>query len=75
MGPMQRHLKDQALDVRRLARIWRGETDDEYGSAAVIGTAAIALQLMAKAQTPRRALVLARDMWERHSRDKLLTAA
>lgn len=71
----RRHMKDQALDVSRLARIWRGDSDDEYGSAAIIGTAAIALQLMNKAQTPQQALALAGDMWDKRSRERMLIAA
>jgi anthranilate phosphoribosyltransferase len=71
----RRHMKDQTLDVGRLARIWRGELDDEYGAAAVISTAAIALQLMDKAQTSQQALALAGDMWNGRGRDKYLSAA
>ena len=71
----RRHTKDQTLDVGRLARVWRGELDDEYGAAAVISTAAIALQLMDKAQTPQQALSLAGDMWNGRGRDKYLSAA
>jgi anthranilate phosphoribosyltransferase len=71
----RRHIKDQTLDVGRLARVWRGELDDEYGSAATISTAAIALQLMDRAETPQQALALARDMWNKRARDRYLTAA
>jgi len=59
----RRHMKDATLDIKRLAQLWRGEIDDEYGAAATIGTAAIALQLMGKADTPEQALTLARNMW------------
>lgn len=71
----RRHIKDQQLDIKRLARVWRGEADDEYGSAATISTAAIALQLMGKATTPEDALALARRMWENRARDKYLAVA
>ncbi len=71
----RRHMKDQSLDVTRLARVWRGEADDEYGAAAVISTAAIALQLMGNAETQDESLALARDMWQNRNRDRHLTAA
>jgi len=71
----RRHMKDATLDIRRLAQLWRGEIDDEYGAAATVSTAAIALQLMGKADTPEQALTLARDMWEDRPRDKYVAAA
>jgi anthranilate phosphoribosyltransferase len=61
--------------VRRLAQIWRGEIEDEYGTAAVISTAAIALQLLGKADTRDEALALASRLWEGRSRDRWWTAA
>jgi len=71
----RRHVKEPSLDVTRLARLWRGEIDDEYAVAATTGTAAIALQLMGKADKPAQALELARSMWENRSRDKYLAVA
>jgi len=70
----QRHVKDDELDVQRLAQLWRGEINDEYGEAAVISTAAIALQLMGKADTPENAHKLAQSLWENRTRDKTLAA-
>ncbi|VAW75599.1 Anthranilate phosphoribosyltransferase like, partial [hydrothermal vent metagenome] len=70
----QRHVKDETLDVQRLARVWRGEIEDEYGEASIISTAAIALQLMGKADTPDDANTLAQSLWENRSRDKTLAA-
>ena len=71
----RRHVKDPTLDIKRLAQLWRGEINDEYGVAATISTAAIALQLMGKADQPEQALTLARHMWENRTRDKYLAAA
>lgn len=71
----QRHVKEDDLDVQRLARLWRGESEEEYGAAAVISTAAIALQLMCKADSADDALALATRLWENRSRDKRLAAA
>lgn len=58
-----RHMKDEAMDVNRLAQLWRGEIDDEYGKAAVIGTAAIALRALGKADNIAAAEALAAKLW------------
>lgn len=71
----RRHMREDKLDVNRLAQLWRGDAEDEYGTAAVISTAAIALQLMGKAKTAKEATSLAASMWEARSRDKYLIAA
>ena len=70
----QRHVKAEDLDVQRLARVWRGEIRDEYGEAAVVSTAAIALQLMGKADSASDAMTLAQSLWENRARDKTLAA-
>jgi len=70
----QRHVKAEELDVQRLARVWRGEIEDEYGEAAVVSTAAIALQLMGKADSASDAMKLAQSLWENRARDKTLAA-
>ncbi len=64
----KRHVKDKVLDPQKLARVWRGEEEDEYGHGAVIGTAAITLYTMGKADSHESALELARDWWDK--RDK-----
>lgn len=64
----KRHLKDETMDINRLLQVWRGETDDEYGHAASIGTTAIALRMMGKAENIKQAMTLSQTMWE--SRNK-----
>lgn len=59
-----RHLKDETMDIRHLVAVWRGDARDEYGEAAVIGTAAIALHTLGDAATPEEAEKLARRMWQ-----------
>lgn len=66
----QRHLKDEAMDVRRLGALWRGEIDDEYGAAAVLGTVAIALKFLGQADTMEFAEQQARQIWERRAKGK-----
>jgi len=67
-GP--RHLKDQTMDISRLAGLWQEEFEDEYATAAVTGTAAIALHLTGKADTIDAAEQLAKDMWQTRNRHR-----
>lgn len=55
--------RDEDLAPGRLAALWRGEIDDPAPTAAVIGTAAIALQLTDHAKTPAEAQALAERLW------------
>ena len=59
-----RHMKDDAMDVTRLAQLWRGEITDEYGRAAVTGTAAIALRALGRADGIDAAQKMADAMWQ-----------
>lgn len=61
-GP--RHLRDETMDVGRLAAVWRGEVADEYGEAAVVGSAAIALRTLGEADSMAGAEALARELWQ-----------
>ena len=63
----QRHLKDETMDCQRLGRLWRGDIEDEYGAAAVTGTAAIALALLERLP-PEIACARAVDLWHRRPR-------
>lgn len=60
-----RHPDQPDVDPGRLAAVWRGETHDEYGEAAVVGTAAIALQLLGEVKSPADAVDVARCLWRR----------
>jgi anthranilate phosphoribosyltransferase len=64
----RRHIKPEELDPRRLALVWQGKIEDEFGEASIIGTAAIALKLLGKADSQQQAQQLAVDYWS--SRDK-----
>jgi anthranilate phosphoribosyltransferase len=59
-----RHMKDEAMDVSRLAQLWRDEIDDEYGKAAVTGTAAIALHTLGRADSIAEAEAMAAKLWD-----------
>lgn len=64
-----RHMKDEVMDVSRLGKLWRGEIEDEYGEAAVIATAAIALRAMGRAANSDDAQHLAAALWHDRARD------
>lgn len=59
-----RHMKDETMDVTRLGQLWRGEISDEYGLAAVTGTAAIALRALGRAGSIAEAEGLAAKLWQ-----------
>jgi len=69
-----RHLKDSAMEVERLAAVWRGEAGDDYGEASVIGTVAIALKALGAAGTIPDAEVSARKLWDERPKGLLKAA-
>lgn len=63
----QRHVKPEQISADALSALWQGTLTDEYGEAAVIATAALALHESEKAPTQEAALSLARQLWlDRH---------
>ena len=64
----RRHVKAEELDPRQLSLIWQGRSEDEFAESAIIGTAAIALKLLGKANDQQQAHQLATAYWL--SRDK-----
>lgn len=67
----RRHMKAEELNPLQLAAVWRGESEDEFAEATVIGTTAIALKLLGKAETQEQAHTLAQDYWSRRNRQRL----
>ena len=70
-----RQAPDSAMDLMRLAALWRGAVHDEYGEAAVIGTLAIALRTLGAAENPGDAEAKARALWGERERNSLAPAA
>lgn len=73
-----RHLKDEDMNVARLADLWHGRSNastEEYGQAAVVGTLAIALKAIGEAATPEQAQTLAEQLWATRPIDWLERAA
>ncbi len=59
---------DTEMDISSIASVWRGELSDDYATASITGTLAIALKTMGKATSIEQAETLACDIWE--ARDK-----
>ncbi len=59
----RRHVKSEELDPKQLPLIWQGSINNEFAESSIIGTAAIALKLLGKANTQQEAHQLATDYW------------
>ena len=70
-----RQAPDESMRLSRLAALWRGAIDDEYGEAAVVGTLAIALRTLGVAQDAADAEAQARALWSARERNRLAAAA
>jgi len=66
----RRHMKPEQLEPEQLSLIWQGATEDEFAQASIIGTAAVALKLLGKADTQEQAQQLATDYWLSRDRQK-----
>ncbi|MDJ0608132.1 MAG: glycosyl transferase family protein [Kiloniellales bacterium] len=68
--PAARHpWRDETLDPATVVALWRGERAAPGPEAAVIGTAAIALKLLGRAESREQAEAQATELW--HARPKL----
>jgi hypothetical protein len=63
------------MDLSRLEALWRGRAKDAYAEAVVVGTTAIALRLMGRAENPAAAEAEARRMWAARPAELLPRAA
>ncbi len=62
--------RDEPLDPRRIASLWRGDRRAPGPEAAIIGTAAVALDITGKADSVEAARELASDLWQSRDRDR-----
>jgi hypothetical protein len=60
----RRHVKDEELNPKQLAHIWQGLVADEFAESSIIGTAAVALKLLGKAECQQQAHELALAYWQ-----------
>mgnify|MGYP000479273556 FL=1 len=59
-----RHAAEEAFDLEHFLAVWRGEAEHEYGEMAVIGTLALALRVLQRADSQAQALSLATGYWQ-----------
>ncbi|MDD4916024.1 MAG: glycosyl transferase family protein [Methylococcales bacterium] len=64
----RRHMKEEGLAPQQLVQLWRGELEDDFGEAAVTGTAAIALKLLGRVKDRSEAEQLAQQYWQARNR-------
>jgi anthranilate phosphoribosyltransferase len=68
--PASHGWRDEPMEPARIGALWRGELAAPGPEAAVVGTAAIALELLGHAPTVEAAEALAREMWEARPRKR-----
>lgn len=68
----RRHMKADELDPQQMVAVWQGKSQDEFAEAAIVGTAAVALKLLGKADTQEQAHHLAQQYWSNRDRHRLL---
>lgn len=59
----QRHVKDDTMNPQRLAEVWHGQAEDEFGEGSVIATTAVTLKTLGKVSSIDEAQQMARQMW------------
>jgi anthranilate phosphoribosyltransferase len=67
----RRHMKPEQLKPEQLSLIWQGTIQDEFAEAAIIGTAAIALKLLGKADSQQQAQQKTTEFWIARDRQRL----
>lgn len=65
---IRRHMKAEVLEPQQLSALWQGRIEDEFAEASVIGTAAVALKLLGKAENQEQAHALAKQFWSQRNR-------
>lgn len=55
---------EESFDLNEFISVWQGETKHEYGEKAVIGTLALTLVALKKAESMDDAMVMAQKMWD-----------
>ena len=61
----------ESLNVQDLIAVWRGEKEVRYALDAIIGTLAIALSLLNKADNQQQAMSLAQSYWQKRNKNRL----
>ncbi|GAB6140033.1 glycosyl transferase family protein [Methylosoma difficile] len=64
----RRHIKPELLDPEQLALIWKSDSEDEFAEMSIIGTTAVALKLLGKADSQEQAQALAQHFWQNRNK-------
>lgn len=67
----RRHMKDEELNPETMRQLWQGTLEDEFAEATIIGTAAVALKLLGKADDQQQAYELAQRYWQQRRFDRI----
>ena len=67
-----RHVRPESLEPEQLALVWQGKVQDEFAESSVIGTTAVALKLLGKANSQEKAHELATDFWLHRDKKRYL---
>jgi anthranilate phosphoribosyltransferase len=62
---------DEVMDIARLEHVWADADHDAYAVKSVVGTMAVALRTMGKADTPQAAWKMAEGIWAARDRSRL----
>ncbi len=71
----KRHVRPDEMNVANLTAVWNGELDDEYAVASVVGTVAITLYTMGRADSREAAEAMAWEMWNNRNKQRFSQAA
>lgn len=63
---------DAEMNTARLMQVWEGDTSDPYAIAATLGTLAVTLKTMGRAETMDKAETMAREIWVARDKSRLL---
>ena len=62
-GAHRRLNEDEGIGAAKLVRLWRSEEEDAFAEAIVVGTAAVAIKTVGRADSLEDATALARTWW------------
>jgi len=65
-----RHVKAETLDPLQLSELWQGKLTDEFAEATVLGTTAVVLKLLGKAENQQQAEEIAKDFWAQRDKQR-----
>jgi anthranilate phosphoribosyltransferase len=71
----KRHVRPDEMNVADMVTVWSGAKDDEYAVATVVGTVALALYTMGRADSRETAEAIAWEMWHNRNKQRFSLAA